>query len=358
MSDDRTSDAPCGNTDAVMKEAPPCSELAGHYGSHQSDNAAGGFFSWPNDMPNAYSTCAYCGEVDKHTKRCGVTRLGFAEMRVDPKTNKPIEQRTNDARRGIPCPVVPAKPLVVWDAKEAWREGAECTRCNATMTWEGDLPETEEEGICDTCAREVLRELRASRVDNATSNDAPHLLALLSAELIGRMQADLAPHADGSPETDRYNLGAADAYRESATLVRALIPKLAAARTANPRSDGRPIATSAEEHAALIAIGDIMMNDGLDHEWNPAALVEAVRFLSCRKDPDCRTDYPMSLSAFMAELKDIIEDSDPLGSERDECDLTDWSDWPKRPAEWQRQRLAKLWRKATDACTANPEAKE
>ena len=37
----------------------------------------------------------------------------------------------------------------------------DCTRCNNTMAWEGDRPESEEECICNSCLRVEVEELRA-----------------------------------------------------------------------------------------------------------------------------------------------------------------------------------------------------
>lgn len=37
----------------------------------------------------------------------------------------------------------------------------ECARCNATVTWEGDLPEDPEDFLCDPCVRQMRLELKA-----------------------------------------------------------------------------------------------------------------------------------------------------------------------------------------------------
>lgn len=40
-------------------------------------------------------------------------------------------------------------------------EPPDCVRCNATMTWDGDLPDSAEDLLCDPCVRALRPELKA-----------------------------------------------------------------------------------------------------------------------------------------------------------------------------------------------------
>lgn len=54
-----------------------------------------------------------------------------------------------------------APPREASAAEEPWEFDGECTRCNATMSWEGDPPESPEDAICFACMEPELRLLRA-----------------------------------------------------------------------------------------------------------------------------------------------------------------------------------------------------
>jgi hypothetical protein len=56
--------------------------------------------------------------------------------------------------------------------EEPWEWDGCCTRCYATMDWEGDAPEVPEDSICHDCAWKELERLRAAlRKILATSRD-------------------------------------------------------------------------------------------------------------------------------------------------------------------------------------------
>lgn len=53
-----------------------------------------------------------------------------------------------------------ALEVVVPTSDEPWEWDSECSRCFATLSWEGDPPECEEDALCHDCAWKELQERR------------------------------------------------------------------------------------------------------------------------------------------------------------------------------------------------------
>ncbi len=116
---------------------PPCAHARGHKETSKV------LASHPLATHNA---CPDCDQVAGHSGSCVWTEEEVAAIHAK------AEEIGRDLGLDWATPT-PSDP-------EPWEFDGDCTRCNATMQWDGDTPETPEEAICVSCLETEVIELR------------------------------------------------------------------------------------------------------------------------------------------------------------------------------------------------------